>query len=64
MLYGVIDIGSNTVRMNVYSYNKERFKKIFSEKETLGLIAYVKKISYLNMQLISLFIFWKECKRI
>ncbi|MCI6930065.1 MAG: phosphatase [Methanobrevibacter boviskoreani] len=43
MLYGVIDIGSNTVRMNVYSYNKERFKKIFSEKETLGLIAYVKK---------------------
>lgn len=42
MLYGIIDIGSNTVRMNVYSYDKNHFKKIFSEKETLGLIAYVK----------------------
>ncbi|OWT32871.1 hypothetical protein BGI41_05380 [Methanobrevibacter sp. 87.7] len=43
MLYGIIDIGSNTVRMNVYSYNKKHFSKIFSEKETLGLIAYVDK---------------------
>lgn len=42
MLYGIIDIGSNTVRMNVYSYDKKHFSKIFSEKETLGLIAYVK----------------------
>lgn len=42
LLYGIIDIGSNTVRLNVYSYDENSFSRIFSDKETLGLVAYIK----------------------
>lgn len=43
MLYGIIDIGSNTVRMNVYRYENEDISLMFSKKETLGLVFYIKK---------------------
>lgn len=41
MNYGIIDLGSNTVRLNVFSYENERIIKIFSKKEVVGLAAYV-----------------------
>lgn len=41
MLYGVIDVGSNTVRMNIYSFTNNETKLIFSEKNTLGLVSYI-----------------------
>jgi exopolyphosphatase/guanosine-5'-triphosphate,3'-diphosphate pyrophosphatase len=45
MLYGIIDIGSNTVRLNVYRCRCQDndISIIFSNKENLGLIFYVKK---------------------
>ncbi len=43
MLYGIADIGSNTVRLNVYRYKDNDISVIFSKKENLGLIFYIKK---------------------
>jgi exopolyphosphatase/guanosine-5'-triphosphate,3'-diphosphate pyrophosphatase len=45
MLYGIIDIGSNTVRLNVYRCRCQNndISIIFSNKENLGLVFYVKK---------------------
>ncbi len=40
MLYGIVDIGSNTIRFKVYEYKKGKIKSIFSKKKTAGLIAY------------------------
>jgi len=42
MLYGIVDIGSNTVRLNVYRCNDE-ISVVFSKKENLGLVFYIKK---------------------
>jgi len=42
MIHGVIDIGSNTVRLNVYVYKNHQFKLLISKKEKLGLAMYVK----------------------
>jgi len=42
MIYGIIDIGSNTVRLNVYFYENDNFDLIFSKKCKLGLEMYVK----------------------
>ncbi|MBS7008458.1 Ppx/GppA phosphatase family protein [Anaerostipes sp.] len=41
MCIGMIDIGSNTVRLAVYEVKGKKYKKIFSKKKTLGLISYV-----------------------
>lgn len=43
MLHGIIDIGSNTIRLNVYHLKDDRVDVIFSKKEVLGLVSYVKK---------------------
>ncbi len=43
MLHAITDIGSNTVRLNVYRVENQRVKVIFSKKEILGLVFYVKK---------------------
>ncbi|BDZ71002.1 hypothetical protein [Methanobacterium petrolearium] len=43
MLYGIVDIGSNTVRLNVYNYKNNKLNIIFTRKENLGLIFYIKK---------------------
>ncbi|MBZ2165942.1 phosphatase [Methanobacterium spitsbergense] len=41
MLYGVVDIGSNTVKLNVYNYRHNVISVEFSEKENLGLLFYI-----------------------
>ena len=41
MLYGVVDIGSNTVRLNVYNSKDKDISVDFSEKENLGLLFYI-----------------------
>ncbi len=43
MLYGIIDIGSNTVRLNVYRVEDDKINVVVSKKEILGLVSYVKK---------------------
>lgn len=43
MLHGIIDIGSNTIRLNVYRVEDEKVNVVVSKKEILGLISYVKK---------------------
>jgi len=43
MRYSIVDIGSNTVRMVVYDIIETTVKKVFSEKESLGLVNYVNK---------------------
>ncbi len=41
MLYGVVDIGSNTVKLNVYNSRDNDISVEFSEKENLGLLFYI-----------------------
>lgn len=43
MLYGIIDIGSNTIRMNIYKIEGHNFNLLLSKKEAVGLVQYVKK---------------------
>lgn len=40
MLYGIVDIGSNTIRFKVYECKNNKVKSIFSKKKTAGIIAY------------------------
>ena len=42
MIYAVIDIGSNTVRLSVYKVNGEEVLNLFNEKEQASLRSYVK----------------------
>ena len=43
MNYAVIDLGSNTIRLSIYSYANGMFKRLISQKEVVGLAGYVKK---------------------
>lgn len=43
MLYGIVDIGSNTIRMNIYKIDERQFHLLLSKKEAVGLVQYVKK---------------------
>jgi len=43
MLYGIVDIGSNTVRLNVYRSENHDINIMFSKKENIGLIFYIKE---------------------
>ena len=43
MSYGIVDIGSNTVKLNVYRCKDNEINLIFTKKENLGLVFYVKK---------------------
>ena len=38
----IVDVGSNTVRMNVYDVKDGKLKLLFSKKETVGLASYVR----------------------
>lgn len=42
MLYGITDIGSNTVRLNVYRSDNGHISLLFSKKYMLGLVFYIK----------------------
>ncbi|MBE6085799.1 MAG: exopolyphosphatase [Selenomonas ruminantium] len=41
MLHGIIDIGSNTIRMAVYLIEGGHFEQLMKRKETVGLASYV-----------------------
>ena len=41
-MYTIVDVGSNTIRMNVYDVKDDRLKVLFSKKATAGLASYVK----------------------
>ena len=40
---GVVDVGSNTVRLSIYHYENDSFKLLLGKKETVGLAGYVEK---------------------
>ena len=42
-MYGVIDIGSNTMRLNIYEYKDNEIYLMLSKKITAGLAGYVNK---------------------
>lgn len=39
--FGIIDIGSNTIRMNIYSIDRDDFNTVMSTKSSAGLVSYV-----------------------
>ncbi|MCF0246701.1 MAG: hypothetical protein HUJ55_07745 [Ileibacterium sp.] len=41
--FGIIDIGSNTIRMNIYKIDQENFQVIMSDKVSAGLVSYIRK---------------------
>lgn len=43
MLIGITDIGSNSIRLNVYRYENNNINILFSKKETIGLVNYIKE---------------------
>ena len=43
MMYGVIDVGSNTIRLCIYDVTNGAIQPMFNNKTTAGLAAYVKK---------------------
>ena len=42
MLYAMIDVGSNTIRMAIYEIDGDRVEMIMKKKHTVGLASYVK----------------------
>ena len=42
MKYGITDIGSNTIRFNIYNHKNGKSKQLISKKKTEGLISYKK----------------------
>ena len=62
MLYGVVDIGSNTVKLNVYRYENSDINVMFSKKENLGLVFYIKKGKLANEGIEKLVSVLKEIK--
>lgn len=43
MIIAIIDIGSNTIRMNVYRVRNGKFRLLFSKKATAGIVSYVQE---------------------
>ena len=41
MHYGLIDLGSNTVRLVIYKFNQNRYIKVFDEKSYLGILNFI-----------------------
>jgi exopolyphosphatase/guanosine-5'-triphosphate,3'-diphosphate pyrophosphatase len=41
MTFGIIDIGSNTIRMNIYQVEMQQFNLLMSTKDAAGLVSYV-----------------------
>ena len=53
-MISIIDIGSNTVRMNVYQENEDGFRLLFSSKEMAGLVAQIENNQLLEAGLSNL----------
>ncbi|MDO8869257.1 MAG: phosphatase [Methanobacteriaceae archaeon] len=62
MLYGIVDIGSNTVRLNVYRCKNNDIRVMFSKKENLGLVFYIKKGKLTNKGIKKLLTLLNEMK--
>ena len=43
MIYGIIDVGSNTVRLTIYQYENNELKSLLHKKTMVGLAGYVEK---------------------
>lgn len=43
MRYGIIDIGSNTIRLNIYKVERDKATLLLSKKNMAGLASFVKK---------------------
>ena len=43
MTVGIVDVGSNTIRMNIYKIENQNFEELLSKKEAVGLVSYIKK---------------------
>jgi exopolyphosphatase / guanosine-5'-triphosphate,3'-diphosphate pyrophosphatase len=43
MICGIVDLGSNTVRLSIYEYEGNRFKLLINEKSFTGLAGYIDK---------------------
>ncbi len=41
MIVGVIDLGSNTIRLSIYSYDENSFKLLTNKKTMAGIISYI-----------------------
>jgi exopolyphosphatase / guanosine-5'-triphosphate,3'-diphosphate pyrophosphatase len=54
MMYAIIDLGSNTVRLNVYQLNDSQLKLVFSKKEFLSLASYITQEGTLSQEGIDL----------
>lgn len=47
-MYGVVDLGSNTMRLNIYKYNNGEITQMLSKKFTAGLAGYINDAGYLT----------------
>lgn len=56
MQYAVVDIGSNTIRMIVYQVEGSLIQKVLSEKQTAGLVGYIRKNGALSQDGINILI--------
>ena len=43
MIYGIIDVGSNTIRLSLYKYENKKIVRLLNKKTMAGIIGYVKK---------------------
>lgn len=43
MIYGIIDVGSNTIRLNIYNYENSTLTSLLHKKTTAGLAGYVEE---------------------
>jgi exopolyphosphatase/guanosine-5'-triphosphate,3'-diphosphate pyrophosphatase len=41
MIYGIIDLGSNTIRLTIYRYEENTLKLLLSKKSIAGLLGYI-----------------------
>ena len=64
MLYGIVDIGSNTVRLNVYRCDDDDIRVVFSKKDNLGLVFYIKSGKLTNIGIEKLITVLKKIKKI
>jgi exopolyphosphatase / guanosine-5'-triphosphate,3'-diphosphate pyrophosphatase len=62
MLYGIVDIGSNTVKLNVYCCENDDIRVMFSKKENLALVFYMKKGKLTNKGIKKILTVLKEIK--
>jgi len=62
MLYGIVDIGSNTVKLKVYYREDSNIETLFSIKENLGLVFYITEGKLTRKGIDKLMVTLKEMK--